>query len=125
MSIGSAAHADLDDSRANEREVPTGPVTLQAWPIGFDYEEEKPVRSNSSGFKAAVVGAVAGGAGVYGAIATSGSVAGLGATGITSGLAAVGSIVGGGMAAGLAVTAAAPVAAGAIAFGLYNRYKRK
>ena len=62
-------------------------------------------------------------AGAVGTVAAAGSVAGLGAAGITSGLAAVGSVVGGGMAAGLAVTAAAPVAIGAAAYGLYKWLK--
>lgn len=67
-------------------------------------------------------GAVTGAAGAVGAVSTMG-VAGLGATGITSGLAAVGGLVGGGMAAGLAVTAAAPLAIGAIGYGLYKWFK--
>jgi hypothetical protein len=50
-------------------------------------------------------------------------VPGLGAAGVTSGLAAVGSVVGGGMVAGLAVTAAAPLAVGAAAYGLYKWLK--
>lgn len=71
---------------------------------------------------AAGAGAVTGGAGAVGAVAASG-VAGLGATGITSGLAAVGSVVGGGMGAGLIITAAAPIAVGAAAYGLYKWLK--
>ncbi|MBX6511284.1 hypothetical protein BTW15_27710 [Pseudomonas syringae pv. tomato] len=71
---------------------------------------------------AAGAGATAGGAGAIGAVAALG-VPGLGATGITSGLAAVGSIVGGGMGAGLLVTAAAPVAVGAAVYGLYKWLK--
>jgi Lecithin retinol acyltransferase len=70
------------------------------------------------------VGAVAGSAGAVGAIATCGSVAGLSAAGITSGLAAVGGVVGGGMAAGVAITVAAPaVAAASIGFGAYSIWK--
>ena len=72
---------------------------------------------------AGAVGGVAGAAGAVGTVAAAGSVAGLGAAGITSGLAAVGSVVGGGMVAGLAVTAAAPVAIGAAAYGLYKWLK--
>ena len=71
---------------------------------------------------AAGAGAATGAAGAVGAVSTLG-VAGLGATGITSGLAAVGGLVGGGMAAGLAVTAAAPLAVGAIGYGLYKWLK--
>jgi hypothetical protein len=68
---------------------------------------------------AGAAGATTGAAGSVGAVATLG-VPGLGATGITSGLAAVGSVFGGGMATGLVVTAAAPVAIGAAAYGLYK-----
>lgn len=67
-------------------------------------------------------GAVVGATGSVGAVATLGT-AGLGATGITSGLAAVGSIVGGGMAAGIGVVAAAPIACGALGYGLYRWLK--
>jgi hypothetical protein len=77
---------------------------------------------DTDGIKAAGVGAGLGAAGAVGTVSTLG-VAGLGATGITSGLAAVGSVVGGGMAAGLAVTAAAPLAVGAAAYGLYKWFK--
>jgi hypothetical protein len=42
---------------------------------------------------------------------------------VGSGLAAVGSIIGGGMAAGLCVVAAAPIAGGAGCFGIYKAYK--
>jgi len=75
--------------------------------------------------KATVVagaGAAAGGASAVGAVAALG-IPGLGATGITSGLAAVGSVIGGGMGAGLLVTAAAPLAVGAAAYGLYKWLK--
>lgn len=76
---------------------------------------------------AAIVGVgagVAGAAGSVGTVAAAGSVAGLGAAGITSGLAAVGSVVGGGMAAGLVITAAAPLAIGAAAYGIYKWLKK-
>lgn len=71
---------------------------------------------------AGAAGAATGGIGAVGAVAALG-VPGLGATGITSGLAAVGTIVGGGMGAGLLVTAAAPLAVGAAAYGLYKWLK--
>jgi hypothetical protein len=72
----------------------------------------------------AAAGAAVGGAGAISAVAAAGPVAGLGAAGITSGLAAVGSVVGGGMAAGLVITAAAPLAVGAIAYGVYKWVKK-
>ncbi|WP_419470439.1 hypothetical protein [Candidatus Kuenenia sp.] len=67
-------------------------------------------------------GAVAGAGGAVTAVAV-GGVSGLGATGITSGLAAVGTVVGGGMAAGLAVVAAAPIAAAGAGYGVYKLVK--
>jgi hypothetical protein len=57
--------------------------------------------------------ALLGAGGAVGAVAALG-VPGLGATGISSGLATGGALVGGGMAVGVAVTVAAPVVAGAV-----------
>ncbi len=80
--------------------------------------------SNDNGsIKAAGAGAVMGTAGSIAAVASAGTVTGLGATGITSGLAAIGTVAGGGMATGLALTAAAPLAVGAIGYGLYKWLK--
>lgn len=73
--------------------------------------------------QAVVVGTVGGIAGVgasVGAVSAAGTVSGLGAAGVTSGLAAIGGMVGGGMVAGLAVTAAAPLAIGGCTYGLYK-----
>jgi len=68
------------------------------------------------------VGAATGTLGAAGAIAASGSVAGLSAAGITSGLAAIGGA--GGMVAGVAITVAAPaVAAAAVGYGAYHVWK--
>jgi hypothetical protein len=67
------------------------------------------------------VGTVAGTTGTVGTIAAAGSVAGLSGAGITSGLAAIGSVVGGGMSAGIALTVAAPaVATIAVSYGTYK-----
>lgn len=72
----------------------------------------------------AKVGSVAGAAGTVGTISATGTVTGLSGAGITSGLAAIGSVVGGGMAAGVAVSVAAPaVAAAATSFGVYKLWK--
>lgn len=80
--------------------------------------------SRSVGRKATYAGAVAGAAGSIAAVSAAGSVAGLSATGITTGLAAVGGTVGGGMAAGIVLTTAAPVAAAAaVGYGLYKAVK--
>lgn len=67
----------------------------------------------------AAAGTVAGVSGVV-AGAASGTA---GAALMTSGLAAVGSVVGGGMFAGIVVVAAAPVAFGAAGYGVYRLYK--
>jgi hypothetical protein len=67
------------------------------------------------------VGAVAGAAGTVGTLSAVGSVAGLSGAGITSGLAAIGGTVGGGMGAGVAIAVAAPaVVAAGIGFGAYK-----
>lgn len=70
--------------------------------------------------KAAGAGAATGAVGSVAAVSGAGAVSGLGATGITSGLSAIGATVGGGMASGLAITVAAPLAVGAIGYGLYK-----
>ena len=54
-----------------------------------------------------------------------GSVAGLSAAGITSGLAAAGALVGGGMAAGVAVLAAPAVILGSVGVGVASHLKNK
>lgn len=70
------------------------------------------------------VGTIAGTTGTVGTIAAAGSVAGLSGAGITSGLAAIGSVVGGGMSAGIALTVAAPaVATIAISYGAYKIWR--
>ena len=80
---------------------------------------EKQMKKENKAVAVAATGAGIGGAGAIGAVSSLG-VSGLGATGITSGLATVGGAVGGGMAAGVVLTAAAPLIAGAIAYGLYK-----
>ncbi len=71
---------------------------------------------------AAGMGAGVGSIGSVSAVSALG-VPGLGATGITSGLAAIGNVVGGGMAAGLGVTVAAPVVIGVFAYGVYKWFE--
>lgn len=79
--------------------------------------------SRSAGRKATYAGAAAGTAGSIAAVSAVGT-AGLSGAGITSGLAAIGGTVGGGMAAGVALTTAAPVAAaGVVGYGLYKAVK--
>ena len=74
---------------------------------------------------AGAAGAVAGGALSFVALINLGSVVGLGAAGITSGLAAAGSIIGGGMVAGIGVLAAPAVILGAGAVGITAAVKRR
>ncbi len=86
------------------------------------HESEREARR--AGRVGTVAGAVGGGVASVGAVAAAGTVSGLSAAGISSGLAAVGATVGGGMAAGVAVTAAAPaVAAAAIGYGSYRAWR--
>jgi hypothetical protein len=77
------------------------------------------------GRRASVGGAVAGTLGGVTAIGAAGSVAGLSGAGIASGLATIGGMVGGGMAAGTAMVVAAPavIAAGA-ALGVWQVSRR-
>ncbi len=64
---------------------------------------------------------LAGNVSAVGTIAAAGSVVGLSGAGITSGLAAIGALVGGGMSAGIVLTVAAPsVAAIAVGCGCYQ-----
>lgn len=68
-------------------------------------------------------GGVVGFGSITAAISVSGAVAGLSAAGITSGLATLGAIVGGGMATGVAVVATIPIAAGAAGYGIIKGVK--
>lgn len=77
------------------------------------------------GRRVSLAGAAAGTAAGVGAVSSMGAVAGLGAAGITSGLAAVGAGVGGGMVAGTALVVAAPaVAAAGLGYGTYQLARR-
>lgn len=102
-------------------------ITTAAMSQVFREDESLPAKENEArrvGQAVTTASAVAGTVGAAGAIATAGSVVGLSAAGITSGLAAVGATVGGGMVAGVAITAAAPaVAAAAVGLGAYQVWK--
>lgn len=74
---------------------------------------------------AGALGAGAGGVASFAALYFGGSVVGLGAAGITSGLAAAGAVLGGGVAAGLAVFAAPAVILGGTAIGITAHVKNK
>ena len=89
--------------------------------------DDKSMTINNSplGETAAALG-VSAGAGVgFAGLYLGGSVAGLSAAGITSGLAAAGALVGGGMAAGVAVLAAPAVILGSIGVGVASHLKNK
>ena len=83
-------------------------------------DAEKETISESIG---AAGGGVVGFGAITAAISSSGAVAGLSAAGITSGLAAIGAVVGGGMAAGVAVLATIPIAAGAAGYAIIKGVK--
>ena len=74
---------------------------------------------------AGAMGVLGGGVASFAALFFGGSVVGLSAAGITSGLAAAGAIVGGGMAAGVAVLAAPAVLLGAAGVGIAANIKNK
>lgn len=87
---------------------------------GLDTDERE---SRSVGRAASYAGAVAGTAGSIGAVSALGT-AGLSAAGISSGLATIGGVVGGGMASGVVLATAAPVAAAAaVGYGAYKLVK--
>ena len=80
--------------------------------------------ARGAGRAATYASAAAGTAGGVAVISAAGTTAGLSAAGVTSGLAAIGGTVGGGMAAGTAVVAAAPVAAAAVVgYTVYKLWK--
>ena len=72
---------------------------------------------------ATAVGAATGGAGSLAALILGGKVVGLSAPGITSGLAAAGALVGGGMAAGIGVLAAPVAILGVAGYALAKKHK--
>lgn len=77
------------------------------------------------GRRASVAGAAGGSVAGVAAVGAAGSVAGFSAAGITSGLAAIGGIVGGGMAAGSAIVIAGPaVAAAGVGYVAYRVARR-
>lgn len=79
--------------------------------------------SRKTGRAASYVGAVIGTTGSVAAISAMGAT-GLSAAGVTSGLAAIGGAIGGGMAVGVVITTAAPVAAAAaVGYGVYKLVK--
>jgi len=87
------------------------------------HEPERSART--FGRLATCAGAAGGTVASVSAVAMAGSVAGLSAAGISSGLAVIGGTIGGGMAAGVAITAAAPaVTAAAVGYGAYRIWKR-
>lgn len=92
--------------------------------------KDKSRRMENSPIGEAVAGAVGVGVGVgagvgFAGLYLGGSVAGLSAAGITSGLAAAGGLIGGGMAAGIAVLAAPAVILGGAGMGVASHMKNK
>ena len=83
------------------------------------------VRSAMPEVLAGALGAGAGGAASFAALYLGGSVVGLSAAGITSGLAAAGALIGGGMGAGVAVLAAPVAVLGAAGVGITAHVKNK
>jgi len=105
--------------------APATMTTAAMWYVLKDdvilHETEREARR--VGRLSTIAGAVGGTAASVGTVAAVGA-SGLSAAGITSGLAAVGGVVGGGMVAGVVVTAAAPaVAAAGVGYGTYRIWK--
>lgn len=105
------------------------PALLANTAISMMYKDDEYLDDNERAARKAArisakVGTFAGAAGTVGTISAAG-VAGLSGAGITSGLAAIGSFVGGGMVAGVAVAVAAPaVATAAAGFGIYTLWRK-
>ena len=99
--------------------------TVQSVLNEIDEATNNPSRKiDNSPIKEIIAGAV--GAGIsFAALYLGGSVMGLSAAGITSGLAAAGALIGGGMAAGLAVLAAPAVVLGGAGIGIASHFKNK
>ena len=88
-------------------------------------KEMNPFKSFSEEGKATTAGFAGSASGVGGSVALVSvmeRVAGLTAPGITSGLAALGALVSGGMATGIAIVAAVPVVAGGATYDGYKLY---
>lgn len=83
--------------------------------------EDSPIGEAVAGAVGVGVGAGIGFVGLY----LGGSVVGLSAAGITSGLAAAGGLIGGGMAAGIAVLAAPAVILGGVGLGVASHIKNE
>lgn len=75
--------------------------------------------NENNGVKSAGSGVATGAIESIAAVWSAGAVTGLGATGITSGLSAIGTVAGGSIATGLAITATAPLAVGALDYPFY------
>lgn len=89
-------------------------------------DKSKTVSNSVLGETAAGALGVGAGAGIgFAGLYLGGSVAGLSAAGITSGLAAAGALIGGGMAAGVAVLAAPAVILGSVGVGVSSHLKNK
>ena len=95
--------------------------------LGIGFEKYQKLTESEKEKISEALGAVGGGtlgfASIAATISSLGSVAGLSAAGISSGLAALGTIVGGGMIAGVSVAAAIPLAVGAIGYGVIKGVK--
>ena len=77
--------------------------------------------SRSVGRKMSYVGGIGGAVGTLGAVSASGAVAGLSTAGITSGVSAIGTLIGGGLLSGSIIVVALPaVAATGVGYGIYK-----
>ncbi len=95
--------------------------------IAIGYEKYKKLSKAAKEKISESIGAVGGGVLGFGsitaAISASGAIVGLSAAGITSGLAAIGALVSGGMVAGILISAAIPIAIGGIGVGIVKLIK--
>lgn len=85
---------------------------------------EKKERGKRAAAVSTATGGTAGGVAAVSGVVVGAAEGTAGAAALTSGLATVGSIAGGGMFAGICIVAAAPIIGGALGYGAYRLYKK-
>lgn len=109
----------------NENALKTVLVVIEEAGAAVNDKSRKITDSQISEVLAGALGVGAGSAIGFAALYLGGSVVGLSAAGITSGLAAAGALIGGGMVAGIGVLAAPAVILGSLGVGIASHFKNK
>ncbi|PWM76588.1 MAG: hypothetical protein DBY32_10695 [Phascolarctobacterium sp.] len=109
----------------NENALKTVLVVIEEAGAAVNDKSRKITDSQISEVLSGALGVGAGSAIGFAALYLGGSVVGLSAAGITSGLAAAGALIGGGMVAGIGVLAAPAVILGSLGVGIASHFKNK